>query len=119
MPNPIVHWELNTPDPAAAVEYYKSLFGWTVQTIPEMSYNLVQTESGRGADGAIQGVEEAPRGVTIYVEVDDPQAYLDKAVALGGTVVAPVMTIPGMVTMGQFSDPQGNVIGVVASETPA
>jgi uncharacterized protein len=119
MPNPIVHWELNTQDPAAAVEYYKSLFGWTVQPVSEMGYNLVQTESGRGADGGIQGVEEAPKGVTIYVEVDDPQSYLDKAVALGGAVVMPVTVIPGMVTMAQFSDPQGNVVGVVASETPA
>ena len=54
--------------------------------------------------------------VTIYVEVEDLQAYLDKAVSLGGTVVMPVTVIPNMVTMAQFADPQGNVVGMVKSE---
>jgi predicted enzyme related to lactoylglutathione lyase len=47
----------------------------------------------------------------IYVEVDDPQAYLDKAVAKGGKVVMPVSDL-GMVVIAQFQDPEGNVIGL-------
>jgi len=34
-------------------------------------------------------------------------------------VVQDVSVIPGMVTMAQFADPEGNVIGIVGSETPA
>jgi hypothetical protein len=30
----------------------------------------------------------------------------------------PVMTIPDMVTFGLFADPEGHVVGVVASATP-
>jgi predicted enzyme related to lactoylglutathione lyase len=43
--------------------------------------------------------------------VDDVQAYLDKAVSLGGKALLPVITIP----QGQFSwfaDPDGNTIGL-------
>ena len=51
----------------------------------------------------------------IYVEVEDLQATLDKAESLGGKTTMPIMEIPGMVTLAQFSDPDGNVIGIVQS----
>jgi hypothetical protein len=53
--------------------------------------------------------------VVFYVEVDDPQAYLDRIEKAGGTTVVPVTEVPGMVTFAQFADPQGNVIGLVKS----
>ena len=48
--------------------------------------------------------------------VDDLQSYRDRAGGLGGKVVMPLTVIPGMVTMAQFADPQGNVVGLVKSE---
>jgi len=54
--------------------------------------------------------------VTFYVAVDEPQKYLDKAVSLGGKVVMPVTEIPGAVTMAQFADPDGNVVGLIKDE---
>ena len=54
-------------------------------------------------------------GVMIYVEVEDLQATLDKAESLGSKTTMPIMEIPGMVTLAQFSDPDGNVIGIVKS----
>ena len=53
-----------------------------------------------------------------FVGVDDPQRYLDRAIADGGTQVMPVTVIPGAVTMAQFKDPSGNLMGIVASATP-
>ena len=47
--------------------------------------------------------------------VEDLQATLDKAESLGGKTTMPIMEIPGMVTLAQFSDPDGNVIGIVQS----
>ena len=46
---------------------------------------------------------------------EDLQATLDKAESLGGKTTMPIMEIPGMVTLAQFSDPDGNVIGIVQS----
>ena len=51
--------------------------------------------------------------MTFYVEVADPQACLNQAEQLGGKTIMPVTEIPDMVTMAQFADPQGNVIGLV------
>lgn len=55
--------------------------------------------------------------VTIYVEVDDPQAYLDKITQKGGKVVHGVEVIPNMVTFALFSDPAGNIMGLVKAES--
>ena len=74
----------------------------------------------RGADTGIGGGITAAdhANVTVYIEVDDLQAYLDRVETLGGKIVQGITTIPGMVTMALFADPEGNVIGLAHSETP-
>ena len=52
--------------------------------------------------------------VTVFARVADVQAALEKAVALGGTIVQPATRAPG-VTFGLFADPQGHVLGVSAT----
>jgi hypothetical protein len=49
----------------------------------------------------------------VYVEVDDLQQALDKAESLGGKTVMPPMDIPDAVSLAMFTDPSGNVIGLV------
>ena len=116
MPNPIVHWELNADDAKKAQEFYGKLFDWHVDANNPMDYGMVDTHTEHGINGGIHHSADAPKGVTIYVEVEDLQAYLDKAESLGGKTVMPIVVIPNMVTMAQFSDPQGNVFGLVKSE---
>jgi predicted enzyme related to lactoylglutathione lyase len=50
-----------------------------------------------------------------YIQVDDPQAYLDRIQQAGGKTVVPVTELPGLVTFAQFADPQGNVVGLLKS----
>jgi hypothetical protein len=50
-----------------------------------------------------------------YVEVDDVQAYLDKAAALGGKTLVPPIKIPTG-TFAWFSDLDGNTIGLLKKE---
>jgi predicted enzyme related to lactoylglutathione lyase len=117
MGNPVVHFEITGKDGDALVAFYGDLFGWKTTAIEGMGYHLIEKEEG-GIGG---GVGAAPDGnglATFYVQVDDPQAALDKAVELGGSVVTPVMSIPNMVTFALLADPEGHVIGVVGSETP-
>ena len=54
--------------------------------------------------------------VNIYVEVDDPDAYLRKAEQMGGKTVMPTTEIPNMVTFAMFSDPDGNIVGLVKAD---
>ena len=120
MANPVVHFELYGKDSKALQKFYSGLFDWNINADNPMNYGLIDTGSeavGHGIGGGMSDDEKA--GTMIYVEVDDLAACLKKAVAAGGKIVMDVTVIPGMVTMAQFSDPQGNVVGLVASETPS
>jgi predicted enzyme related to lactoylglutathione lyase len=112
MANPIVHWEITSSDGKPLHDFYGRMFDWDIDTHNEYDYGMVNTKGG--VNGGISG---SPAGnmVTIYVEVDDLQAALDKAESLGGKTIMPPMDIPGAVSMAQFADPAGNVIGLVKS----
>jgi len=117
MANPVVHFEINASDASALATFYSELFGWHTENMSmgEITYVLIDTHAGQGINGGIaQPPEGAPRTVTVYAEGPDIQALLDKAVSLGATVMLPVSELP-MVTLALFSDPQGNMIGLVKS----
>ena len=62
---------------------------------------------------------QAPGGeghVTVYAEVDDPQAYLDKVEQLGGRTVVPVTEME-MVTFALFADPEGHLFGITKAQS--
>ena len=115
MGNPVVHFEIHAPDDGATQTFYEQLFDWKVDSNNPMHYGMIDTgANGHGINGGIMSKSEAGHMLTFYVEVADPQAALDKAVSLGSTVVVPVQDM-GPVTMAMFTDPAGNVVGVVKS----
>lgn len=112
MGNPVVHFEITSKDAVKARKLYIDLFGWKVNADNPMNYGFVDTDANSEGIGGGMG-EGDKAGLTIFVQVPDVQAALDKAVALGGTVVQPVNEIPGMVTLAEFADPEGNRVGLV------
>jgi predicted enzyme related to lactoylglutathione lyase len=118
MGNPVVHFELNGTDWKSLAGFYKELFGWHVQDIPEGNYAVIDTHAGSGINGGIGQSQTGEPFGTFYVEGPDVQALLDKAESLGGKTVVPVveMTEPFPLTFAQFADPQGNRIGLVKSD---
>jgi predicted enzyme related to lactoylglutathione lyase len=113
MGQPVVHFEIHGDDSGNITSFYSSVFEWTVNANNPLNYGLVETnEDGKGISGGICASDMAP-SVVIYIQVDDPQAYLDKVEAAGGQTVVPVTEIPGAVTMAIFEDPAGNRIGLV------
>ena len=118
MPNPVIHFEIESTDPEASRAFFGEVFGWKADYMPELDYAIVDTQSdGAGINGGI-GPAQSEHGsyVTFYIAVDDLQAYLDKAVAAGGKVIMPVTKIPNAVTIALFSDPAGAVVGLVLNE---
>lgn len=115
MPNPVVHFEIQVKDAEAAQEFFGKLFGWDIQADNPMEYGVVDTQAG-GINGGVITDPAAPR-VVIYVEVADLQASLDKAESLGGKTLVPPTEIPGVVTFAMMSDLEGNVIGLVLSDS--
>src|SRR6185437_14117598 len=95
----------------ASRRFYGQLFAWSFPEAPEPGYTYIET----GVAGAVPGgIGRAPGGsgqVTFFVDVADVAAALAKAEQLGGRIVLPATSVPG-VTFGLFADPQGLVVGV-------
>jgi predicted enzyme related to lactoylglutathione lyase len=97
MPNTLIFVDLPASDPAAAHAFYEQLFGWEINPRPAGEFH--QIVPGDGLHLGIFNSESQPpspnpermparAGVQprTYILVDDaPQAYLDKAIALGAT----------------------------------
>lgn len=121
MGQPVVHFEVIGKDGENLRNYYSELFGWEIDANNPMGYGLVQRDGNTNADGAgigggIGGGPEGYEGhVTFYVEVPDVEEALAKAESLGGTRIMGPETIMDSIVLGQFSDPEGHVIGVVKS----
>ena len=73
---------------------------------------MINTGSSSGIQGHITALGHEPFNYTIfYVQVDDVQAYLDKAGKLGGKTIVPPVEIPTG-TFAWFADVDGNTIGL-------
>ena len=115
MSSPVVHFEVVGKDPKKLHGFYSSIFGWKIDANNPMNYGLV--EAGReGAIGGGIGQAEGSAHATFYIEVPDPQATLDQVGRAGGKTVVPVTVIPNMVTFAMFTDPEGNLVGLVKEE---
>jgi predicted enzyme related to lactoylglutathione lyase len=119
MGQPVVHFEVIGKNGAALRSYYSDLFGWQIDADNPMNYGIVQRDGNLSADGSGigGGVGQGPEGygghVTFYIEVPDVEASLAKAESLGGTRVMGPEQIMDTVELGQFTDPEGHLIGVV------
>jgi uncharacterized protein len=113
MSNPVVHFEIIGPDGAKLHSFYHDLFGWEIDANNPFNYGMIATPEDKSGIGGGIGMEPdgAPR-VTVYAAVPDLQAALDKAVSLGGKVVMEPTDL-GDVELAQFTDPAGNLFGLV------
>ncbi len=78
---------------------------------------MINTGSSSGIQGHISTLGHEPFHYTIfYVQVDDLQAYLNKAQSLGGKTLVPPVEIPTG-TFAWLSDPEGNTVGLWKPKT--
>jgi uncharacterized protein len=122
MGQPVVHFEVIGKDGEKLQSYYSELFGWAIDADNPMGYGVIQREGNVNADGVGigGGVATGPEGydghLTFYVEVPDVGAAIAKAEELGGKRVFGPDEVPGMdMILGQFTDPEGHLIGLIQS----
>lgn len=118
----VVHFEIPADDQERARNFYSEAFGWKINPMPEMDYNVVTTTPTDEATGqpnqpgAINGGLMAREGdltnPVITVDVPDIDAALQKVEQLGGSVVMSKNTIPDMGFFAYFRDTEGNVLGL-------
>lgn len=117
-----IHFEIHAADPARAVAFYTTVFGWASEDWSDYAgtpYFGLTTGEGPGIDGAVtlrQGPNPAPGspvgGAVLTIGVDSFDAAAERILAAGGTVALPKAALPGMAWQGYFLDTEHNVFGV-------
>ena len=108
--------ELNTRDVEAPKPFYRAVFGWEAETVPQGDHVYTSWQlDGRPVGGMVELPSQAPAEVPshwlAYFAVNDPDATAERATAAGGRLVFGPMEIPA----GRFAvlaDPQGATFGI-------
>lgn len=128
MPRPI-HFEIQAADPARAIAFYESVFGWSFSKWDgPMPYWLVTTgpDSEPGINGglhprmgpaAVEG--QAVIAFVCTLGVADVDAQTAKVTSAGGKIAVPKMPIPGIGWLAYVHDPEGNIVGLMQEDPGA
>ena len=109
--HPVIHFEIGCHQGEKTREFFAGLFGWEISG--RDAGMIINADGANGIGGHI--VELAPEWgtyVTVYVEVEDLEVYLEKAGELGGKTVVPRVTLPGQGSFAWLAAPEGNIIGI-------
>ena len=119
MGNPFVHVELHTQDPEKAKKFYRQLFDWKLQEVPEMDYTVIEVgEKGHGGGIMKSPTDDAVPQWVPYVLVDDVAASTGKARSLGATVLRDPTEIPGVGWFSMLVDPTGAAFAMFKPKEP-
>lgn len=105
--------ELVTTDRARAETFYGRLFGWSSRTTQMGAVAYTEFLNGGRAVAGMMEMQGIPTHWGIYIAVDDTDAAMARAEALGGRIVRPPMDLP-YGRAATLSDPQGAVFSVIA-----
>ena len=114
MPHPVIHAEIRSTDPDATRAFFSDLFDWTYSDGAFPGYTFVDTGAEGALPTAIGPLQGGDDSVLFFVGVDDVESTLARAEQLGGRIVQPAQSVPGVV-FGVLEDAQGHRIGVAAN----
>ncbi|HJP58090.1 MAG TPA: VOC family protein [Gemmatimonadales bacterium] len=111
--------ELLTPDPGAAVRFYRQLFGWDerTETMAGGEEYAVLTEGSRPRAGVMRmppGAHVRPSWLS-YVATTDTDATAARAASLGAKVTTGPADIPGVGRFAVLADPTGARFALLAA----
>jgi predicted enzyme related to lactoylglutathione lyase len=118
----VVHFEVPYDDADRARAFYSDVFGWQIQNMPEMDYDIVQTgptgadtgmpsEPGYIGGGMFQRQDDIGRPI-ITIDVDDVDKALATIADHGGAAVGEPQPVGEMGIAAYFTDCEGNLMGL-------
>lgn len=123
-PNAVCWAELATRDLDRADAFYTTVLGWTMQAhhaSPPDTYRIFGN-----ADGMLGGLlritpewGDIPSHWAIYLQVEDVDAVVERAQALGGRLVFPAFDAPQVGRIARIEDPTGAGFYVIRFVEPA
>lgn len=117
----VSHFEIPAEKVDRARKFYSEAFGWQINPVPDMDYNMVGTvlsdERGRPKEpGAINGGmmkrSAEVKHPVITIEVDDIEESLKKVKNLGGKVTVKRTPMGEHGFFAYFEDSEGNTMGL-------
>ncbi|HEU4540343.1 MAG TPA: VOC family protein [Jiangellaceae bacterium] len=117
----VVHFEIPFDDGQRARSFYRNVFGWELQELPEMDYTMVTsgpsgeqgpTEPGYINGGMLDRSTSPAAGPVLVVDVDNIDTALEEIEKLGGSTVVGRTPVGDMGFSAYFTDPEGNVMGL-------
>ena len=108
---PVVHWEIEAKDPERQRAFYAELFNWHIGDgfIMDIPAGIGGPEPGPA--GHIRAGERS--GVTLYVQVADLRASLDKSVSPRRHHRGGALRRPRRAHLAGITDPEGNPLMLV------
>jgi|SRR5436190_16542720 len=117
----VVHFEVPFDDAERARAFYRKVFDWQIQEVPEMQYNMVSTgpagpdgmpsEPGFIGGGMMQRQAPVDKPV-ITLAVDDIDATSKAIESNGGRTLGDKMAVGDMGFAAYFTDSEGNLMGL-------
>jgi predicted enzyme related to lactoylglutathione lyase len=117
----VVHFEIPFDDGDRATAFYREVFDWGINSMPQMQYSLVTTtptgEDGSptevgGINGGMLARQDPITAPVITIGVADLDESLAKIEKLGGKVTRGRQPVGDMGFAAYFQDTEGNLIGL-------
>lgn len=129
MQNTVAHFEIFGDNPEKLGEFYKKLFGWKIDKVPNMEYWTVgtvktdtkgmPTEPGGINGGLMKRPMPDARNWMNYVTVESLDGAVKQAQSLGGTVIRPRTAVSKRGWFAIVTDPEKNVFGIWQNDSNA
>jgi len=104
----VSQWQILSEEPEKSAAFFTELFDWKIDDDNQLGYRRVQTGAEGGIDG---GIWPSPPGtksfVQLFVDVEDVSAAVERAEALGASVIVPPQSLPDGDEMAVLLDPMG------------
>jgi predicted enzyme related to lactoylglutathione lyase len=115
MSNRVVHFELPCDNPEKEMNFFKEVFGWTFkQSGTEQYWNVITgDENSPGINGGFLKKRDPKMPVANSIQVEDIDETIKKIEQAGGEVVFPKKPVPDVGWLAFFTDPDGNIHGIL------
>lgn len=120
--NPVVHFEIPFDDKKKAMNFYKKVFGWQLQEMPEMNYVVARStpidkkfmplKTGAINGGMYKRSDGGSKSPVIVIDVPNLDKHIKKVEEAGGKVFMPKRKVGDMGLYAQVKDTEGNIIGL-------
>ena len=109
--------ELMTKDSERAKDFYTKLFGWKSKTDADKGMPYTEWINGEEHIGGMMQIQPdmgpMPPNWGVYFAVDDCDAMVQKATALGARTYMPPTDIPNVGRFAVLADPQGAAFNII------